>query len=242
MATKKGNGSGKLKEALGIIAVIAATGLVLLLVFVLSRCDGKKTDVHDASLASTTTVVDKKTGITYVRCPYGIGANTLKDVYLSIGSGNTIITMHEIAFEDPKKYISEAKDAFGGSFVYRAEDTEEITLNSFAPIGAEIFTGELNVSIDRFFSKAMAEEDSNLEDGSKYVDLIKNALTNDNAATPTGEFTDKEYYIRLHSKNFPGLYYQVTFRKDVNGVAYLQDDVTGKLVVSPDELTIRIEP
>jgi len=240
MATKKGDGGGKLKEALGIIAVIAATGLVLLLVFVLSRCDGKKTDVHDASLASTTTVVDKKTGITYVRCPNGIGANTLKDVYLSIGAGSNTITMHEIAFEDPKKYISEAKDAFGGSFVYRAEDTEEITLDAFAPIAAGIFMGELNAPIGNFYSKSMAEEDSNLEDGSKYVDIIKNTLLSSNETTPTGEFSDTEFYIRLYSENFPGLYYEVVFRKDVNGVAYLLDAVTGKLVVCPDEITVKM--
>ena len=60
-------------------------------------------------------------------------------------------------------------------------------------------------------------------------------------ATPTGELTEEnEFYIRLYSENYPGLYYEVGFCTDENGMAYLTDMVTGKTVPCPDEVTVRM--
>lgn len=231
------------KEALGIFAVLLGTGLVLLLVFLLSRCDGKDPtpDPHNGSLTSTV-VTDAETGINYYRCPIGIGANTLKDVYLTMGAGNATdgIKFYTIMFESPEKFISEPKNTLGGAYVYRSEDTEDITLESFSPVSAGIFMGELTAAVDHFYEKSVADKDKT-EDGTKYISLIKNALLNSKQTTPTGDMSDEnEFYIRLYSQNYPGLYYEVLFYTDVNGSAYLYDRVSGKTVNCPDELTVRM--
>lgn len=241
--TKKTNGNEKLKEALGLITVIAVTGLVLLLVYVLSHCDGRE-DTPDPNSGSIESgiVIDTDNGTRYVRCPIGIGANTLKDVYITMGGSDKTegINFYTIMFEDPKQFISEAKDVLGGAYVYRSENTDEITLKGFAPIAAGVFMGELNSAIDHFYSKSVAEENS-VEDGSKYVNLIRDALINSKDTPPTGELTDEnEFYIRLYSENYPGLYYEVIFCTDENGAAYLIDMVTGKTVPCPDSVTVRM--
>ena len=197
--TKKTKGNEKLKEVLGLITVIAATGLVLLLVYVLSHCDGREeTPNPNSGNMESGVVIDTDNGRRYVRCPIGIGANTLKDVYITMGGSDKSegINFYTIMFEDPKRFISEAKDVLGGSYVYRSTDTEEITLKSFAPVAAGIFMGELT--------------------------------------------EENEFYIRLYSENYPGLYYEVGFCTDENGMAYLTDMVTGKTVPCPDEVTVRM--
>ncbi len=244
MANGKQQGKALLKEALTILAVLLGTGLVLVSIFLISRCDGRSNDappVHSATV-SDVAVTDTETGISYTRCPIGIGANTLKDKFLAIGDEDSGIVLYTIMFEDSARFISEAKDALGGSYVYRAKGEKEITLEGFAPIAAGIFMDGINAPIDNFYGKDAVDNATGLklEDGTKYVEYIKNALLNGKQATPTGEFTDTEYYIRLYSKAYPGLYYEVLFCTDVNGVAYLRDMVTEKLVVSPDELTVRI--
>ena len=239
--TKTGN--EMFKEALGIITVIVVTGLILLLVFLIPRCDNEEDipDPHSGSMESAA-IIDTESGIKYVRCPEGIGANTLKDVYITMGSSDKTegISFYTIMFQDPKEFVSEAKNVLGGSYVYRSTDTEEITLKGFAPVSAGIFMGELNSAIDHFYSKAVAEKNGT-EDGSKYTKLIENALLNSDQTTPSGELTDEnEFYIRLYSETYPGLYYEVVFTTDENGVAYLLDMVTGKTVLCPDELTVRM--
>lgn len=243
MAKKNNAGNEKIKEALGIIAVLVGTGLVLLLVFLLSHCDGKEDipDPHSGNMESTY-ITDSKTGIRYVRCPKGIGANTLKDAYLTMSTGGSSegISFYTIMFEDPEKFISEAKNVLGGAYVYRSTETTEITLEGFDSVSAGIFMGELNSAIDHFYSKSVADENG-VEDGSKYVKLINDALLNGKQTEPTGALTDEdEFYIRLYSENYPGLYYEVVFCTDENGVAYLRDMVTEKTVLCPDELTVRM--
>lgn len=231
---KNNTGNGKLKEALGILAVIAGTGLILLLVYLLSHCDfERKPDPHKGNLESGYTLVDSESGIKYVRCPQGIGANVIKDEYLTVGSGD--IKLYTIVFEDPKEFISEAKDALGGSFVYRAESTEEIKLESYAPISAGIYKNDME--IDNFYVDSVAEEYS-VTDGTMLTKCIQDALLTDEDVKDTGEYTDKnDFYIRLYSKKYPGLYYEVMFFTNTDGVAYLLDMVTGKTVLCPDIIT-----
>lgn len=243
MAKSKRQGNPYVKEALRILAVLAGTGLVLGLVFALSRCKGGRDEAPPAHSAVVNDVVvkDTETGISYVRCPIGIGANTLKDKFLTVGGENSGIALYTIAFEDSARFLSEAKNALGGAYVYRAEDVPEITLESFKPVSAGIFMDGINAPIDNFYGKQAAENaDFSIEDGVRYVDCIKEALTVGEDASPTGEFTGREFYIRLYSEDFPGLYYEVVFCTDENGVSYLRDMVTGKLAESPDELTVRM--
>lgn len=239
MANSKNQGN-TWKEIFKILAVLLGTGLVLLCVFLFSHCDNWRDDtppVHSAALDGTK-ITDTETGISYVRCPIGIGADKLKDKLLVIGED---IELYTIVFEDSAKFISEPKNALGGAYVYRAESEPEITLERFAPVAAGIYMDGIDAPVDNFYGKDAVENESiKLEDESKYVELIKTALITGEEAAPTGNFTDTEYYIRLYSKVYPGLYYEVMFCYDENGVAYLWDMVTDKLVVSPDELTVRI--
>lgn len=235
MANGKNGHSAYFKEAAKLLAVLLATALVLILIFLISHCDGddKTPSVHSAEI-SQTVIKDTETGISYVRCPVGIGANTLKDEFLTVGSGG--IVLYTIFSEDSARFIAEAKDALGGSYVYRAEDEPPITLEGFAPVSAGIFMDGLNAPIDHFYAK----EVENAEDGTVYIEYIKTALSGKPVDGTTGELTDTEYYIRLYSANYPGLYYEVVFCTDVNGVAYLRDMVTDRLYLSPDGLTVRI--
>ena len=100
--------------------------------------------------------------------------------------------------------------------------------------------GEFESAIDHFYEKSVADKNKT-EDGTKYIALIKNAFLKGDQTTPTGEPSDEnEFYIRLYSKNYPGLYYEVLFYTDTNEVAYLWDRVSGKTVACPDELTVRM--
>ena len=243
MAKDKNQASSNAKEALKILAVLLITGLVLACVYLIPKyCRGQKEkpEIHPAE-TSGVTVTDSKTGISYTRCPAGIGANTLSDEFLSAGKGEKHIVFYAIEFEDSAEFISEARNAAGGAYVYRAESVPEITLKGFSPVSAGIFMEGISAPIDSFYSKQTAENAScEVEDGYKYVELIENALTNSPEAQLTGNPSDTTYYIRLYSEKYKGLYYETEFFTDVNGAAYLRDAVTGKIVGSPDALTVRI--
>ncbi len=234
---KNNTADGKLKEAFGIIAVILGTGLILLLVYLLSHCEfDRAPDPHKGSLESNYTIVDEESGIKYIRCPQGIGANFIKDEYLAIGSGN--IKFYTIVFEDPTRFISEAKDALGGTYVYRSEDTEEIKLENYAPISAGIYKND--IEIDNFYVNSVAEEYS-ITDGSMLTEHIKEALLTNKDVEHTGTYTDEnDFQIRLYSQKYPGLYYEVLFFTNTDGVAYLMDGVTGKTVLCPDIVTVEM--
>lgn len=237
MANDKSAHGAYIKEAAKILAVLLGTALVLGLIFLITHCDGKEEEAppaHSAEL-SETVITDTETGISYVRCPIGIGANTLKDEFLTVGGENGIV-LYTIISEDSARFISEAKDALGGSYVYRAEGEPPITLEGFSPVSAGIFMDGLNMPIDHFY----ADGTENAENGTVYIEYIKTALSGEAVGGTTGELTDTEYYIRLYSANYPGLYYEVVFCTDINGVAYLRDMVTDKLYLSPDGLTVRI--
>ncbi len=239
---KKNNAKNeKLKELWTLLAVIGGVVLVLLaFAFVpkwIREIKNRPPDAYEGTLTNGV-FTNSETGINYVRCPAGIGANTLKDYpYMEIEG--TSVKLYEIDYEDPKQFVSEAKNALLGSYVYRAENVPAITLESFAPGAAGIYMGDFQTG--SFYSKeAAAESDGKIEDGTKYVNAICEAFKGEEAEL-TGEASDKdEFYIRLLSKTHQGLYYEVLFFTDVNGVAYITDLVTDKTVRSPDLLTVRM--
>ncbi len=231
----------KLRELLILVAVIVGVSLILSAVLLIPSCKqyfrDKDPDAHEGAHGNAVgKIVDDETGITYLRCPAGIGANTLDYVYLTVGKS---IDLYKIDFEDPKMFISEAKNADFGSFVYRAENVPELTLTSFEAGAGTIHKGTFETG--QFHSPEVAEgSNGQLEDGTKYVKAITEALAG-KEVTPTGEHKEEdEFEIRLLSKKYQGLYYRVDFFTDENGIAYLQDMVTGKIVLSPDMLTVRM--
>ena len=231
----------KLRELLIILAVLGGVTLILVSVMLIPSCKRyfreKDPAAHSGTYGEKDEVVfvDESTGIGYVRCPAGIGANTLDYVYLKLGDS---VKLYKIDFEDPKMYISEAKNADFGSYVYRAENVEPLTLESFVPCAATIHRNGFETG--RFYAPELAEENSSLEDGTKYIDAITSAFTGESAEL-TGPITDENTFeIRLLSREHQGLYYTVTFFTDENGVAYLEDSVTGKTVTAPDIIKIRM--
>ncbi len=231
----------KLRELLTLVAIIATVSLILVGILLIPSCKRyfreKDPDAHAGAHGDAVgKIVDDETGITYVRCPLGIGANTLDYVYLTVGKS---IDLYKIDFEDPKQFISEAKNADFGSYVYRAEGTPELTVANFEPGAGTIHKGSFETG--QFYSPEVAgSSNGRLEDGTKYIEAIVEALAGDNV-TPTGESKEEdEFEIRLLSKKYQGLYYTVEFFTDENGIAYLHDLVTGKTVRSPDMLTVRM--
>ena len=227
----------KLKDTLWLCAVISAVFLLLAGLLFFGKNKKAEKPVHTGELVAFT-ITDTKTGIKYVRCPRGVGAVYLDKVYLRCGENGP--ELYSIKHENPEKYLSEAKNALGGAYVYRAEDTPEISLSLFNPVSAGIFMDGIEKEIDYFIAEDAAMENSALESGYMYVLLISQALLSAKEAVPTGEFEELEFYIRLYSKAYPGLYYECVFLNDENGISYLLDAVTGTLVLSPDLLTLRI--
>ncbi len=236
----------KLKELLILVAVIGGVVLVLLAFYFVPKWvrdyKNRPPDAHHGTMNENkedeVIFTNSETGIGYIRCPIGLGANTVKSYpYMTIEGSS--IKLYEIDYQEPTQFISEAKNALLGSYVYRAEETELPTLDSFAPIAADIYKGDFQTG--SFYSAEIAAQSGGkVEDGTKYVNAIKEAL-NGSAAELTGEMSDEdEFSIKLLSKTYPGLYYELMFFTDENGVAYISDLVTGKTVKSPDIITVRM--
>jgi len=219
----------RIKDAFKLFIVIAvvAGALFLLLFFGLRE---KKSVIHSGEYTSQA-ITDTKTGINYTRCPAGIGANNLEELYLQCGENGP--EFYSIRFESPRRFLSEPLNAFGGAFVYRAESEPEITLSLFAPVSAKIFMED--EWVDSFYA-----ENVDGGEGFAYVKMITDAFKSPVEATPTGAYDEAWFSIRLYSENYPGLYYEISFITDINGVSYLNDEVTDTLVPAPDELTLRM--
>ncbi len=231
----------KLKELITLLAVIGGVVLVLLAFAFVPRwvrsIKNRPPEAYQGTMENGV-FTNSETGISYVRCPSGIGANTVKEYpYMTIEG--TSVKLYEIDYEDPKQFVSEAKNALLGSYVYRAEGVAPITLDGFKPIAADIYTADFQTG--SFYSAAAAAQSGGqIQDGTKYVDAICEALAGESAEL-TGEASDEdEFSVRLLSDTYQGLYYEVLFFTDENGVAYITDMVTGKTVRSPDMLTVRM--
>ncbi len=90
--------------------------------------------------------------------------------------------------------------------------------------------------------KYLDEEDKNpnLQDDSELVYSIRDSLIYDEKVSVTAELTDKMYYLRLLSADYPGLYYTVVYVTDVNGEQYLLDRGTNQYVLARDDLVARM--
>lgn len=237
MNKKHSVAGGKLKEAMGILLVLACAGAVLCGILLISKCEREEAP-HEAKV-ELNRVTDTETGIVYIECTEGIGPTTVKDVYMECEDEGKHLTFYEIAFESPDKFIA-LKNGEGYT-VYRAENIDAPTINSFKPVGAKLFLPGSSYPIDNFYSAEVAAENSGTEDGSVYIELIENAIKSGKTAKATGAWGDKDNYeIWMYSETFVGLYYKVDFKIDVNGAEYLYDRVTGKLYSAPKELVARI--
>lgn len=232
---------GKGKEALGILTVVLVTAALLFGLMALSRCEFKKPP-HKSTVEEIK-VTDTKTGIVYIECPEGIGPDTVRKedgVYMKGEIDGKTVCFYTVGGESPKKFLT--KETESGYRLYRAESVSLPSVTEFAPVAAALFIGNTegvyNRYVDFFYYNVGTDESR--EPDTVYVNAIAEALAGKDVSEATGEWGDQWYRIRLYSKAYPGLYYDVDFREDVNGAAYLYDTVTGKLVDSPRVLTARI--
>lgn len=212
--------------------------LILAFVFLLSGCDNKiKVKPNDEGF------YDEKNDIQYVLCsPLAVRPVhevSEKDEYATDGEN----IYYKIQFEDPKRFICDSQE--GVSFVYRNAKLDDITIENFYPIAAQIYVGDVTY-LSSFYceQKYLPDElkDENAPDDSALVYAIRDALIHDEAVYVSEEnMSDKNvYYFRLLSAVYPGLYYSVVFFTDTKGEAYLVDRGTGKTVVCPDIVKARM--
>ena len=207
----------------------------MIFTFLLSGCDNKiKLEEKGASF------YDKENDILYVPCaeravrPLQVG-----EEYATDGK----LTYYTIPWQEPKEFIC---DNVGGvSIVYRASTIEDITVNNFNPIAIRVYMEGLSSRyLTTFYceQKYLDEEDKNpnLQDDSELVYSIRDSLIYDEKVSVTAELTDKMYYLRLLSADYPGLYYTVVYVTDVNGEQYLLDRGTNQYVLARDDLVARM--
>lgn len=211
--------------------------LALLLTFLLSGCD-KLVEIEENDLG----FYDEENGIQYVSCSYfAVKPVLVGEEYANDGER----TYYKIPFQEPTEYICDNVD--GVSFVFRASNLEDITVNNFNPIAAMVYLeGTTSTYLTTFYceEKYRSEEDKEkegLQDDSALVYSIRDSLINDEKVTVTAEFsTENMYYIRLLSADYPGLYYCVVYITDVNGEEYLLDRGTKQYILARDDLVARM--
>ncbi len=145
--------------------------------------------------------------------------------------------MHEK--DKTPSYIVEFENGTKGA-VLRLEGAEEITISNFAPVSADIcfatsdYPYDYLVAADKYLDNG-----GNNKNDEEYIQLIYDSLVN-GKEVPSPMAQESASRIKLKSKKYPGLYYTVMFITDKNGISYLQDVGSGKCVLSPDKLTVRM--
>ncbi len=210
---------------------------VLALLFVLSGCSSliKLKEKDDG-------ILDPAQDILYLPCsPLAVRPVTVGEEYAKLG--NTIY--YTIKYETPEDFICDKAD--GVSYVFRNSKLEDITIHNFEPIAAFIYiegTASLHVGTLYASGEFLPDElkDDNMQDDSALVYAIRDALKQGERVEVSANDINPEndYYLRLLSAKYPGLYYTVVFYTDNKGTAYLKDRRTGESVYAPEELRLRI--
>jgi hypothetical protein len=137
------------------------------------------------------------------------------------------------------EYIVEYKNKTMGT-VLRRDDVGDVTLSVFEPISADICSSTTEYPFDYFIAPdEYLENGGNKRNDEEYMNLIFNSLMNEKEVNAP-EKQASALRLKLKSKKYPGLYYTVVFMTDENGISYLYDVGSGKYVLSPDKLTVRL--
>ncbi len=141
--------------------------------------------------------------------------------------------------EKPLFIVEYFEDSLG--FVYRREDAEDLTLESFTPISADICLGATDYPIDYLVAHdKYLENGGNKSNDEPLINMIVDSLTK-GAEVDMPMKQKSLWQIKLKSKEYPGLYFTVQFITDINGISYLYNPLDGKYVKAPDELKLGIE-
>lgn len=188
--------------------------------------------------------IDTETGIEYVEVePMGLYPVDPGEEFLTVKSGDTKTVYYEVWFEETSRFLCyEIEDNY---FLVRAKTVKEPTVTEFKPIAASIYAGNNTVYIDSLYANTeYLPEDKQNENHvgeSELCKLIASTIeTGEAVSVPVTEDTIENHYsIRLLSKDYPGLYYLVSFFK-YNGRCFLRDDRLGKTVYSPYDVNVRM--
>ena len=210
--------------------------LVLGLALVFTACSS----VVDVKSDDKGFIIDD-TGIGYILCGRSVNALKVGEVYARDQYGNEYC---RIPHEEPARFLCDNdKDL---PRVYRAEGVEDITIKNFNPVAAYLYLeGEVSLYIDMFVAEAKYTGKGNKDDDSEYTYALRDAMTTQEPVlltAPTINDVDSDYtvFIRLLSPDYPGLYYEVVFWRDFNGVNYLEDRSTGYSYLCPYKVTARL--
>jgi competence protein ComGC len=136
-------------------------------------------------------------------------------------------------------YIVEHTNGIKGS-VLRLESASDITLSDFSPVSADICTKDSEYPYDYFVAPdEYLNNGGSSRNDEEYINLIYDALTKGEEVNPPKQQVSS-LRVKLKSQKYPGLYYSIAFSTDENGISYLCDIGSGKYVLSPDKLTVRL--
>lgn len=210
--------------------------LLLCLITLLSACsDVIKVKYIDEGFK------DDDTGIGYVLCGRSVYALKVGKVYAKDQHGGEYCV---IPYEDPQRFLCDNDPDLPR--VYRAEGVEEVTVQNFDPVAAYLFLeGTVSLPIDQFVAEAKYTGNPDVPDDSEYTYALRDAMTQQNPVklvSPTIDEAVADYivHIRLLSATYPGLYYEVVFWRDIDGVNYLLDLSTGYSYLCPYKVTARL--
>lgn len=188
--------------------------------------------------------IDKETGIEYVDvAPFGLYAVSKGEEFIKVGDGDSEVTYYEVRFESTENYLC-VEDS-GELLLVRNKDIEEPTIETFNPIAASIFDGNNQVELTKFIADEQYIPDD-IENGvvgerdSALCQNIAKAIVEGEDTTVTKVSEEDRYYIRLLSKDYPGLYYMVVFFGNDAGRYFLRDRATGKTVYCPHDIIARM--
>jgi hypothetical protein len=224
------------------IALIIVISIVAILISSLFLPDLIKEWIYKSSLsklkAEESYLVDEK-GNKYYALNRAVEAVSTDGVFGLLGEDEYcfIDFMHEDGV--PPAYIVEYKNQIKGT-VLRINNAANITLANFMPVSADICQNTNDYPFDYFVAP-----DEYLGNGGtsrndeEYVNMIHEALTTGEEVSPPMN-QETALRIKLKSQKYPGLYYTVIFATDENGISYLCDLGSGKYVLCPDKLTVRL--
>lgn len=238
---KKASKQSRLMEALiGLAVVVGSIGLIFG-IFMLSTCERdepahKTTLIEDDIDFVWDNVAEKR----YMACNAGMGAEkvyTEDGPYMTLKYEGKTLNFYPIKSQPKEKFVALKKD--GSYILYRSENVESLTISAFDPVSADIYLNGFSKRIDQFLYTDVADK-NDAEDGTKYVQLIKSALMGTALEDHPTDWQQKYYGMRLYSKAYPGIYYEVLFKVSVDGRAYLYDRVYHKYFAAPEELVARV--
>lgn len=211
--------------------------LAVLMTVALVSCD--KDGVVDGE-ATPHGFKNPETGIEYVQvAEKGLYAVNKGNEYIKV-DGETYFT---VLHEKPEEFLC-IEDS-GELLLYRAKDLKEPNVSEFKPIAGQIYNSTNTVLITYFYAdnKYLPDDKKELNptEDSYLCEMIAKQLTEGEAVTLNLTYEDlsDQYFIRLVSQEYPGLYYLVVFY-GFEGRYYLYDRAAGKTVLCPHDVIVRM--